>query len=220
MSRDGKYRLQHMKKKFSRYNAGFLVFLAFSVKPFCTLAQTKPSPGGSAMYTKLVWQDEFNKNGLPDPGNWTYDTGFIANHEIQYYTSDRKENAQVSNGMLDITARNDSFIVNGRMQAITSARIKTEGKHSWTYGRMEIRAKIPSSLGTWPAIWTLGSNINTVNWPSCGEIDIMEHVGFMPDTLHFNEHSGSTDKGTKIYYRLPQKDFHIYAIEWFPDRID
>ena len=103
---------------------------------------------------------------------------------------------------------------------ITSARICTQEKQTWTYGRFEIRAKIPSSLGTWPAIWMLGSNITSVNWPACGEIDIMEHVGFMPDTLHFNEHSAGTDKGTRIYYPSPEKDFHIYAVEWYPDRID
>ena len=200
--------------------SGIIVILILSFCSLYTAAQTKPSPGGSGTYTKLVWADEFNKTGLPDPDNWNYDTGFIANHEIQYYTSGRKENAWVSNGLLDITALNDSLVVNGVMHPISSARIKTQGKKSWTYGRMEIRAKIPSSLGTWPAIWTLGSNIATAGWPACGEIDIMEHVGFMADTLHFNEHSSGTDKGTRIYYPSPEKDFHIYAIEWFPDRID
>lgn len=203
-----------------KYSSGLLILSYLSVCSFYAAAQTKPSPGGSGKYKNLVWEDEFNKTGLPDAAKWNYDTGFIANHEIQYYTPGRKENARVFNGLLDITAMNDSLVVNGLMHPITSARIKTQGKQSWTYGRMEIRAKIPSSLGTWPAIWTLGSNITTVDWPACGEIDIMEHVGFMPDTLHFNEHAASTDKGTRIYFRAPEKDFHIYAIEWFPDRID
>lgn len=209
-----------MIKSILTHGAEFLICLSLLVCPMHSSAQIKPSPGGSGNYTKLVWHDEFDKDGLPDPHKWTYDTGFIANHELQYYTSDRKENAQILNGQLDITARNDSFMANGVVQPISSARIKTEGKQSWTYGRMEIRAKIPSSLGTWPAIWTLGSNIPTAGWPTCGEIDIMEHVGFMRDTLHFNEHSRSTDKGTRIFYPSPQTDFHIYAIEWFPDRID
>ncbi|HEY4966277.1 MAG TPA: glycoside hydrolase family 16 protein [Puia sp.] len=209
-----------MPKAFLKYSLGLPLFLILSACSFHSTAQIKPSSGGSGKYTNLVWHDEFDKNGLPDPDKWNYDTGFIANHEMQYYTSGRKENAQAWNGILDITARNDSLQVNGVMQPITSARIKTQGKQAWTYGRFEIRAKIPSSLGTWPAIWTLGSNITTVDWPTCGEIDIMEHVGFMPDTLHFNEHSGKTDKGTRIYYPSPEKDFHIYAIEWFPDRID
>jgi len=181
-------------------------------------SQSSASPHGK--YSTLVWQDEFDHAGLPDPGKWKYDTGFIANHELQYYTHDRAENVRVINGMLDITARNDSFISNGHVYPITSARLITQGIKDWTYGRIEVRAKIPSSLGTWPAIWTLGSNINTVGWPSCGEIDIMEHVGFMPDTLHFNEHAKATDSGTRIYFLSPEKEFHIYAIEWYPDRID
>ena len=183
-------------------------------------AQTKPYPGGSGRYTRLVWHDEFNQPGLPDSAKWSYDTGFIANNEMQYYTLRRKENAYIQNGMLDIAARNDSFTSGGVRYPISSARLKTQGKKDFTYGRIEVRAKIPSSLGTWPAIWTLGTNITTVDWPACGEIDIMEHVGFMADTLHFNEHSKKTDKGTRIFYPSPEKDFHVYAIEWFPDRID
>jgi beta-glucanase (GH16 family) len=197
-----------------------LLFLLKSAFPCAVQAQAKPSSGNSGRYIKLVWQDEFDQPGLPDPAKWSYDTGFIANHEMQYYTFHRKENVRVENGLLDITARNDSLTIGGVMHRISSARIKTQDRHTWTYGRIEVRAKIPSSLGTWPAIWTLGSNITTVDWPACGEIDIMEHVGFMPDTLHFNEHSKSTDKGTRIYYPSPEKAFHIYAIEWFPDRID
>jgi len=200
-------------------SAGLFLLLLYAFQ-FTANAQKNSSANAPGKFTKLVWQDEFDKPGLPDPEKWTYDTGFIANHEIQYYTSRRLQNAQVKDGLLDITAINDSLVVDGVMHAITSARIKTQGIKSWTYGRFEIRAKIPSSLGTWPAIWTLGSNIDTVNWPACGEIDIMEHVGYMPDTLHFNEHSTNSDKGTRIYYRSPEKDFHVYAIEWFPDRID
>ena len=201
-----------MINSFLRIVAGLLIFLASIVNPFYSTAQTLPSAGGSGKYTKLVWQDEFNKDGLPNADKWNYDTGFIANHEMQYYTLARKENVWVSGGLLDITARYDSFKINGVVQPITSARIKTQEKQSWTYGRIEVRAKIPSSLGTWPAIWMLGSNINTVDWPTCGEIDIMEHVGFMADTLHFNEHSRSTDKGARFYYPAPQADFHIYAL--------
>jgi beta-glucanase (GH16 family) len=195
-----------------------LLFLIISTIQGCAEAQTKSSP--ATMYTKLVWQDEFDHPGLPDPSKWKYDTGFIANHELQYYTYRRAENARISDGLMDIVARNDSFITGGHIYPITSARITTQGIKDWTYGRIEVRAKIPSSLGTWPAIWTLGSNISTIDWPACGEIDIMEHVGFMPDTLHFNEHSTSTNRGTRIFYPSPEKDFHVYAIEWFPDRID
>jgi beta-glucanase (GH16 family) len=171
-------------------------------------------------YTKLVWQDEFDNPGLPDASKWKYDTGFIRNHELQYYTYQRKENAQVNNGLLDIVARNDSFQMNGQVYPVTSVDLTTQGIKDWTYGRIEVRAKIPSSLGTWPAIWTLGSNISKRGWPYCGEIDIMEHVGFMPDTLHFNEHAKKSNQGTRIYYPSPEKDFHIYAIEWNAERID
>ena len=199
-------------------HSGIFILIVFHPTA-CVRAQVKTAafPAG---YTKIVWQDEFDEPGLPNPAKWTYDTGFIANHELQYYTSERKENVQIAHGYLDITVRNDSASINGIVHPITSARIKTQGIQSWTYARIEVRAKIPSSLGTWPAIWTLGSNISQVNWPTCGEIDIMEHVGYIPDTLHFNEHAAGTDKGTRLYYPSPEKDFHVYAIEWYPDRID
>jgi beta-glucanase (GH16 family) len=171
-------------------------------------------------YTKLVWHDEFNVPGLPDPAKWKYDTGYIRNNELQYYTYRRAENAQITNGQLEIIARNDSFKQNGHVYPITSADISTEGIKDFTYGRIEVRAKIPSALGTWPAFWMLGSNIKDVGWPECGEIDIMEHVGYMPDTLHFNEHAKSSNKGGRLFFHSPDKDFHIYAIEWYPDRID
>jgi beta-glucanase (GH16 family) len=211
-----------MKTDFGKFFDCVFVFLLVFPFLYCAKAQTtsSTSTSTSGKYTKLVWADEFDIAGLPDPAKWKYDTGFIANHELQYYTLKRAENASVSNGLLDIVARNDSFRSNGHIYPITSARIITQGIKDWTYGRIEVRAKIPSSLGTWPAIWTLGSNISTVGWPSCGEIDIMEHVGFMPDTLHFNEHAKATDSGTRIYYPSPEKDFHVYALEWYPDRID
>ena len=197
-----------------------LLFILISACHSCAKAQVKSSSASSTSYSKLVWQDEFDVPGLPDTAKWKYDTGYIRNHELQYYTYRRSENAQIKNGMLDIIARNDSFTSNGRVYPITSADISTQGIKDWTYGRIEVRAKIPSSLGTWPAIWTLGSNITSSGWPDCGEIDIMEHVGFMPDTLHFNEHSLNTNYGTRLYYHSPEKDFHVYAIEWFTDRID
>ena len=192
----------------------------------CLKAQTKPVISGSGKYDRLVWQDEFDYNGFPDPSKWSYDTGYIANNEVQYYTANQRENAWVDSGVLKITARHDSIKMGNRIFPATSARIKTQGKKSWTYGRIEVRSKIPSALGTWPAIWTLGADIGQTGWPNCGEIDIMENVGFDPDTLHFNVHTKKynhvihTNKGNHIYYSSPQKDFHIYAIEWFPERID
>lgn len=189
-------------------------------------AQPKRFAGGSGKFQHLVWSEEFNYNGLPDPAKWRYDTGSLYNHELQYYTSQRLENAQVKEGNLVITARNDSMKKSSNTYPITSARISTQGKADWTYGRFEIRAKIPSSLGTWPAIWMLGSNINTAGWPASGEIDIMEHVGYMPDTLHFNAHTEKynhvkkTNKGIQVPFKAPYNDYHLYSIEWFKDHID
>jgi beta-glucanase (GH16 family) len=200
-----------------------ILFLFVSSGPYFTKAQGKtesPAATGSSAYKKLVWQDEFNGSGFPDPAKWKYDTGYLRNNELQYYTYRRADNVQINDGMLDIVARNDSFRTNGKIYPITSADLSTEGIKDFVYGRIEVRAKIPSSLGSWPAIWTLGSNISQVGWPACGEIDIMEHVGFMADTLHFNEHAAGSNQGTRIYVRSPDADFHIYAIEWFPDRID
>jgi len=210
-------------KMFTRLrNSCKWVLLFFFVSGYtdCAKAQTKASSSTQTRYTKLVWQDEFDHPGLPDPAKWKYDTGYLRNNELQYYTYRRAENATVSDGMLDIVARNDSFRMNGHVYPITSADLCTQGIKDWTYGKIEVRAKIPSSLGTWPAIWTLGSNITEVDWPTCGEIDIMEHVGYMPDTLHFNEHSSGSNSGTRIFYPSPEKDFHVYAVEWYPDRID
>jgi beta-glucanase (GH16 family) len=191
-----------------------------------SFTQSKPYKGGSGKHKKLVWADEFNYSGVPDNRKWNYDSGYLRNNEMQYYTAARKKNASVYKGYLTITAHDDSLKINDKVHPVTSASLITKGKKDWTYGRIEVRAKIPSSLGTWPAIWTLGSDIQTVDWPACGELDIMEHVGYMPDTLHFNAHTQKynhvkgTHKGAKIHFCDPHKNFHVYAIEWFKDHID
>jgi beta-glucanase (GH16 family) len=195
-------------------------FLTFSLVAQQTTKEKKRK------FTRLVWFDEFNYNGLPDATKWSYERGYVRNRELQYYTTERKENAEVKGGFLHLVVRNDSFRTNGKVVPLTSASLITKGKKEWTYGRIEIRAKFSSALGTWPAIWTLGSNIDSTHWPACGEIDILEHVGYMPDTVHFNVHTGKynhvvrTNKGTKIFSKAPDKDFHLYALEWFPDRLD
>ena len=128
---------------------------------------------------KLVWSDEFDKPGLPDPAKWGYEEGFLRNNEAQYYTRGRPENARVENGMLVIKARKEHFpnprYLPGSAQTgrrnnrefaeYTSASLTTRGKTSWTHGRVEVRAKLPSGRGTWPAIWMLGTNISQVGWP-------------------------------------------------------
>ncbi|MDQ3289938.1 MAG: glycoside hydrolase family 16 protein, partial [Bacteroidota bacterium] len=123
-------------------------------------------------------------------------------------------------------ARLDSFSIEGQKVPITSASLTTEGKHEWQYGRIEVRAKIPSALGTWPAIWLLGTNHKTAGWPACGEIDMMEHVGYDPDTLHFNihtkayNHSKHTNKGKKVGIQNPEADYHIYTLDWTKEKLD
>jgi beta-glucanase (GH16 family) len=165
---------------------------------------------------QLVWADEFNNQGLPDPAKWDYEVGFVRNNEVQYYTKQRLENAHVENGNLTIEARKDNY----QGHAVTSASLITKGKASWTRGRLEMRAQLPTGKGSWPAFWTLGTNIDQVSWPACGEIDIMEYVGFLPDKIHGAVHSPGVDKGGSITASKPWSAFHVYAIEWFPDRID
>ncbi len=201
-----------------------ILFLFVFLHPHFVKAQDKtgsPSANASYHYKNLVWQDEFNGSGLPDPAKWKYDTGYLRNNELQYYTYRRVENAQMNDGLLDIVARNDSFRTNGKIYPITSADLNTEGIKDFVYGRIEVRAKIPSALGSWPAFWTLGSNISQVGWPACGEIDIMEHVGYMPDTLHFNEHAAASNQGTRILCTIPRRRFsYLYhRMVSRPDRL-
>lgn len=175
---------------------------------------------------KLVWSEEFNYTGMPNQKDWVFETGYLRNKEMQYYTKARHENARVENGNLVIEARLDSLAVNGQKMPITSASITTQGKHEWQYGRFEVRAKIPSAVGTWPAIWFLGTNIGKVGWPASGEIDLMEHVGFDPDTLHFNihtkayNHSQKTNKGKKVGLKNPEAGFHVYTLDWTKEKMD
>lgn len=171
---------------------------------------------------KLEWSDEFNKGTSPDPRYWTYEKGFLRNGEAQYYTEDRRENARIENGKLVIEARKDHWKGN----KITSASIITQKKKPFLYGRIEARAKVPTGIGTWPAIWMLCENITTVDWPQCGEIDILENVGFDPRKVHANihveayNHSIGTGRGNRMDVGEPWKGFHIYAVEWWPDRIE
>lgn len=167
---------------------------------------------------KLVWSDEFDYKGLPDPAKWAYDVGGHGwgNKELQFYTKDRKENARVENGHLVIEARREEW--EGRQY--TSARLVTKHKADWLYGRIEVRAKLPSGRGTWPAIWMLPTGWEYGNWPNSGEIDIMEHVGFDPNVVHASVHTKSynhsinTHKTAKITVANALSDFNVYAAEW------
>jgi beta-glucanase (GH16 family) len=170
-----------------------------------------------------VWADEFESNGLPDSTKWMYDVGGSGwgNNELQYYTRKRVENARVENGQLVIEARKENYQSN----AYTSARIKTQGLGEWKYGRVEVRAKIATGRGMWPAIWMLPTDAIYGNWPSSGEIDIMENVGYDPDRIHFTIHTEAynhtlgTQKNTSIVPNKPYEAFHDYVVEWYPDSI-
>ncbi len=173
-------------------------------------------------YKKLVWSDEFNYNGLPDTAKWGYDVGGHGwgNNELQYYTSGKTANARVENGNLVIEARKEIFEKN----AYTSARLTTKGKGDWTYGRIDVRAKLPKGVGTWPAIWMLGS-ATPLKWPDDGEIDIMEHVGYDQGMIHASVHckkyyhSIGTQKTGKVALPDCSENFHVYSLDWNAENI-
>ncbi len=177
---------------------------------------------------ELVWSDEFEgaANESPDSLKWTYDIGRgqdgWGNQELQYYTDSPNNVSLDGNGNLVITARAESF----GGGAFTSARIKTEGLFEQAYGRFEARMITPYGPGLWPAFWMLGSNIDEVSWPQCGEIDIMEQRGQEPHIVHGTVHGPGYSAGnavTKAYSLTNDRfdaDYHIYAVEWFEDRID
>lgn len=174
---------------------------------------------------KLVWADDFSKDpdGLPDATKWGYEEGFVRNSESQYYTKARLENARIEHGQLIIEGRKEAFSDGTKAAAYTSASLTTKGFASWTYGRIEVRAKLPNTKGVWPAIWTLGTNIDQVSWPTCGEIDIMELVGHDPHTIHGTLHYFGDGKERSHGHSVPcanPGDFHVYAAEWTPAKID
>lgn len=188
-------------------------------------AQLSTSTSGqTAAPRRLVWRDEFDRPGLPDTTKWRYEVGGNGwgNNELQYYTARRSENARVEGGHLLIEARRESW----QGKQYTSARLTTRQTQTWTYGRIEARAKLSAGLGTWPAIWMLGQNIGTAGWPRCGELDIMEHVGYDPGVIHGTTHTQAynhvkhTEKtGTDTIPDVTTA-FHLYAIDWTPDQID
>jgi beta-glucanase (GH16 family) len=193
------------------------------------------------VYDHLVWSDEFDTSGT-DPVNstkWFHQTqlpshGSWHNNEIQHYTN-QMENSFVENGYLNIVAIKEEFTDQGYSKTYTSARLNS--KFAFTYGRIDVRAKIPLETGTWPAIWMLGKNVNekggywqpnfgTKGWPACGEIDIMEHgifpnepINFIQSALHTKSSSGNTiNKGGIIVSNI-ENDFHVYSLIWSPNKM-
>jgi beta-glucanase (GH16 family) len=169
---------------------------------------------------QLIWSDEFEYTGAPDSASWSYDLGDNGwgNNELQNYTNS-PENSVVKDGKLIIKA----LKFDGSW---TSARLTTKNKVDFLYGRMEIRAKLPTGKGTWPAIWLLSSDHEYGGWPGCGEIDIMEHVGYDPGNVHATVHTGAyngslrTQVGKSIMVPDYATTFHTYAVEWNADKID
>ena len=167
---------------------------------------------------KLVWSDEFNYTGLPDPNYWNYEKGYVRNNETQYYVANSLANSKVSNGVLTITALYNK----GQEHPVTSASIITLNKISFKYGRIEVKAKMPNGTGAWPAIWLLGNDRATVGWPGCGEIDIMEWLGrapqFISGSIHTITTSGNETSRVTPYFVLNYNSlpshFHTYAIDW------
>jgi beta-glucanase (GH16 family) len=191
------------------------VFCTAGLLIFCHILVAQP-------FQKLVWSDEFNKPGLPDSSKWSYDLGSNCpqncgwgNNELQYYTKEF-QNVRVENGMLVIEARKEAI----DKYSYSSGRVKTQGKGDWKYGRFEIRAKVPNGRGVWPAIWMMPAASVYGKWPKSGEIDIMEHVGYKPDSLYATVHTSLFNGGNgkqkgKATSRNDLKDaYHIYALEW------
>ncbi len=189
------------------------------------------------IYTDLVWADEFDTNGAIDSNNWFRQTqlpggGSWFNGEVQHYTN-RNENSFVYNGFLNIVAIKETFTDQGETKQYTSARLNS--KYAYTYGRVDVRAKLPFGDGTWPAIWTLGKNTNengaywdnegfgTKNWPASGEIDIMEHglgaTNHVSSALHTPSSSGNTMNFKSFVLNDVANQFHVYSMNWSPNQI-
>jgi hypothetical protein len=182
---------------------------------------TTTAPGSNATptvdYKDLKFSDEFSTDGAPDPVKWSYDLGAggWGNGESQSYTSS-SSNVIVQGGSLKITAKKEG-------NSYTSTRLKSENKFEFTYGKIEVKAKLPSGGGTWPAIWMLGQDYATNTWPACGEVDIMEHKGNEPNVIHGTFHypgrfAGNAD-GKTVTIANASSEFHIYKAIWSPASI-
>jgi beta-glucanase (GH16 family) len=171
---------------------------------------------------KLVWSDEFDTPGAPDPAKWDYDLGDgcpancgWGNNELEFYTKDKK-NVRVEKGMLVIEAHKEKR----EGKEYTSTKILSRGKGDWLYGKIEVRAKLPKGRGTWPAIWMLPTEWKYGGWPASGEIDIMEHVGFNEGQVHGTVHTEAynhvkgTQKGGFTKVADATTAFHTYSMEW------
>lgn len=202
----------------------FFSILALA-KPYYSFSVNIDSIQGESGVSKmtLVWQDEFDTPGKPDVKKWDYDLGNgpngWGNQELQFYTNSI-ENAVIEDGILKVRAKKESH----QGFQYTSARLVTRGKFEFTYGKVEIRAKLPSEVGTWPAVWMLGKNISTIGWPACGEIDVMEHRGMEKNklitALHYPERHGEHPNKAETIVPTATVDFHIYKLDWTKEYIN
>lgn len=202
-----------MKKKSSL----LLTLLGISSAAF-----SQPMQADGNIKGTLIWADEFNYMGLPDSTKWDYEEGYVRNKESQYYTRGRLENCYVKNGSLVIASKKEEY----KGAQYTSASINTLGKQSFEGDmRVEIRAKLPSGKGIWPALWMMGDNIKQVGWPKCVEFDIMEFVGHTPNTVHANLHwydmvtGKHAAKGAQTIRTDLHKKYHVYGLERKGDQI-
>lgn len=192
------------------------------IRPFCLILIF--AAAAVAQPAKLIWADEFNTPGAPDPARWAYQTGGggWGNQELQFYTEARAENARIEDGRLIITARRELW--QGR--DYTSARLVTKGRRHFRYGWFEIRAKLPCGRGTWPAIWMLGEGWPEKPWPGVGEIDIMEHVGHdagrVHAALHTTAYNGARNTHKSGIVSAPGacEQFNVYALHWTPEFLE
>ncbi len=202
-----------------RRTSGPLIFLVLPVWPWPWPARRPRRPGSSCSSGPR----NSAPTGRPIAATWSYEVGLIRNQEAQYYTEARLENARVEGGNLVLESRKEDYAG----AHYTSASVNTLGKREFFRGRIEVRAKIPTGRGSWPAIWMMGTNIPQAGWPECGEIDIMENVGYEPDTIYATVHTpgsvndpGKVDKGGSVDVDDPFAGFHVYAVEWRADRLD
>jgi len=174
---------------------------------------------------ELVWSDEFDQAGALDTEKWFLETfapqnGSWYNNELQHYT-DRLDNAYISDGTLKIVAKKEEYTSSGTTKSYTSARLNSILQ--FTYGKVEVKAKLPRTQGTWPAIWALGANINEVPWPKCGEIDIMEQLFedhlMVQSAVHVQGRYGDDPALQQIKVSDVTENFHVYGMIWDPEKI-
>lgn len=171
-------------------------------------------------FTKQVFADEFDYAGVPDTTKWNFEVGYKRNHEMQYYTANRMENAWVGGGSLHLVALNDSAVIDGNVRPVTSASVHTRATFPFKYGRIEVRARLASCLGTWPAIWLMPVKSVYGPWPKSGEIDIMENVGYDPEKINYaihtesNNHKLKNGKGSNAFCADNAENFHVYGLVW------